>query len=116
MSPYKATDKSKSRTIIDMGWYCSQNQLETNHHMQTRQENTTQGSRADSYIRNGEQPLGTEQCSHPQDKQTASIAMEDDTSLTNQQSETIELRSIDTQQTSEGSVIAFDPTNTEKQT
>jgi len=84
--------------------------------MQTRQENTTQGNRAVSPIRKGEQPLGTEQCSHPQDKQIVSIAMEDDTSLTNQQSETIDLRSIDTQQTSEGNVIALDPTNTEKQT
>ena len=42
---------------------------EPNQHMQMRQENTTQGNRAESPIRKGEQPLETEQYLHPQDKQ-----------------------------------------------
>jgi len=79
-----------------------------------RQKNKTQEYRAESPIRKGEQPLGTEQCLHPQDKQTLSIAMDDDTPLTNQQSVTFDFRPIDTQQTSERSAAAPNPTTTEK--
>ena len=81
-----------------------------------RQANTTQGHRTESPTRLVDRPVGTEQCVHPQDTQALPTAMDDDTSMTGQQSMAPDYRPMNTKETFGECVASSDQTITVEQT